>query len=667
MASVGTVVVELDANTAKLVEGVKKSQRQLSTLQKSVNGAKNSLKDIAKYAVGFYAVAKGMGAVSNAAKSFISTSAQFEQYETTLKSITGSSQKAKESMDWITDFTASTPFQLEQVTEAFVKMKAYGLDPMDGTLTTLGDTASAMGKDITQAVEAIADAVTGENERLKEFGIKASKSGDTIAYAWSDSSGKARNIVIKNNKEIIQSTLNAIFNEKYVGAMAEQSKTWNGIISNISDKWTMFQRDVMESGGLFDYLKAAALTFSEVMSEVFGKGKDGAKGFASVVIEGIKSIIRGAGVLADTFSGVGVVWGFLKTSFWQLVGVFGTGMNAIQKGWNKLGNTMSSLWATVANGVKDIFASMINWIIDKINSISSTVNKAASKVGLGAVFGTLDNVSFAKTKAEITELGEPIANVATAWQYAKEAQADYQKSISEIASGAGQEKAEEIIANIDRHLENILSKEKASNEVKEKTRSLLDDHIKQYGQQAEAVDKVAKKAKEVNKEAETIKNVYSDAANSMENAMGSAFSSWQDGALNFKETMSNVIKDIAAMIFQQLVVKQMFSGLSGLFGGGSILGAFASGGDVLTTGSYLVGEQGPEVVTLPEGAHVTPNDKLGGTTVNVNVQNYGNDNVEVKQNGNDIQVIISQIASGISRGTGDIGKALEGRYGLRKV
>ena len=30
-----------------------------------------------------------------------------------------------------------------------------------------------MGKDITQMIEAVADAATGEFERLKEFGIKA--------------------------------------------------------------------------------------------------------------------------------------------------------------------------------------------------------------------------------------------------------------------------------------------------------------------------------------------------------------------------------------------------------------------------------------------------------------------------------------------------------------
>lgn len=41
-----------------------------------------------------------------------------------------------------------------------------------------------MGKDLGQAVEAIADAVNGENERLKEFGIRSKKQGETFTYTY---------------------------------------------------------------------------------------------------------------------------------------------------------------------------------------------------------------------------------------------------------------------------------------------------------------------------------------------------------------------------------------------------------------------------------------------------------------------------------------------------
>jgi len=50
---------------------------------------------------------------------------------------------------------------------------------------------------------------------------------------------------------------------------------------------------------------------------------------------------------------------------------------------------------------------------------------------------------------------------------------------------------------------------------------------------------------------------------------------------------------------------------------------FASGTDgVPYTGEFLVGEQGPEKVVLPQGSKVIPNSKLGGSNVSVNI--YGN-------------------------------------------
>ena len=57
--------------------------------------------------------------------------------------------------------------------------------------------------------------------------------------------------------------------------------------------------------------------------------------------------------------------------------------------------------------------------------------------------------------------------------------------------------------------------------------------------------------------------------------------------------------------------------LGGLFGGGGatgapmvLAGAFAAGGTANRSGSYLVGERGPEVVKLPRGAEVVPNHAL---------------------------------------------------------
>ena len=215
--------------------------------------------------LGLFTVAAGGALI----KSVISTSAEFEKFETILGTIEGSSDKAKASMAWISEFAAKTPYDIAGVTDAFVKLRAYGMDPINGDLLrTLGDTAAAMGKPVMQAVEAIADAVTGENERLKEFGIKAAKQAGKIAYTYTDSAGKQQTkLVDANSREQIQATLQAIWNEKYAGAMDKLSNTWEGITSNIGDQFDRLKLEIGRAG-IFDGAKRGLKAFQEILENI---------------------------------------------------------------------------------------------------------------------------------------------------------------------------------------------------------------------------------------------------------------------------------------------------------------------------------------------------------------------------------------------------------------
>ena len=191
-------------------------------------------------------------------KGVVDTASEFERYRSVLETIEGSSEKARQSMAWVSEFATKTPYELSEVNEAFVKLKSYGLDPIkDGLLTTLGDTAAGMGKPLMQTVEAIADAMTGQNERLKEFGIKAEaiKGTNRIIYEYTDKHGRQmRAMADKNNREQIRATLQTIWNEKYGGAMDKLSGTFAGMMSNLSDNWERFKLMIADSG-VFDYLK----------------------------------------------------------------------------------------------------------------------------------------------------------------------------------------------------------------------------------------------------------------------------------------------------------------------------------------------------------------------------------------------------------------------------
>lgn len=213
----------------------------------------------------------GGGALFAFKKGFVDVAAEFERFETVLGTIEGSPEAAKKAMDWISDFATKTPYELTEVTEAFVKLRAYGMDPTQGLLMSLGDTSAAMGKPLMQAVEAIADAVTGENERLKEFGIRASKVGEKIVYEYTHNGKTIRAAAQAGNRAQIQATLEAIWNEKYSGAMDKLSGTWGGTIAKIGDHWAQFANMVMKSGP-FELLKERV---NGLLSEIDAMAEDG--------------------------------------------------------------------------------------------------------------------------------------------------------------------------------------------------------------------------------------------------------------------------------------------------------------------------------------------------------------------------------------------------------
>ena len=188
------------------------------------------------------------GTVGLAAGSMLGVSRQFEKFNAVLTITEGSAEAARKAMGWVEKFAIDTPYELDKVMEAFVQLRAYGLDPTNGMLTTLGDVAAGMGRDLLQPVEAIADAITGENERLKELGITASKNKGWIEYAYTIDGETRSKRARKGDRAAIMEAVLGIWNEKFGGAMELQKDTFDGMLSNIMDRWTKFRKMIMDSG-----------------------------------------------------------------------------------------------------------------------------------------------------------------------------------------------------------------------------------------------------------------------------------------------------------------------------------------------------------------------------------------------------------------------------------
>lgn len=191
-------------------------------------------------------VAGGAAAVAGLWKT-VTAGIDFERYRTMLTGLEGSVAGGNRAMDWVTDFARSTPYEIGEVMDAFIALKAYGIDPTDGSLRTLGDAAAGMGKKLQAAVEMIADAQTGEFERLKEFGVRAKVQGDRVSFSFRKN-GKDMTRTARNNATEIQSTLGSIFNDRFAGGMDRLAKNTDGKWSNLMDRMTFSAKRVWEGG-----------------------------------------------------------------------------------------------------------------------------------------------------------------------------------------------------------------------------------------------------------------------------------------------------------------------------------------------------------------------------------------------------------------------------------
>lgn len=123
---------------------------------------------------------------------------------------------------------------------------------------------------------------------------------------------------------------------------------------------------------------------------------------------------------------------------------------------------------------------------------------------------------------------------------------------------------------------------------------------------------------------------------------------------DFGDMVDSMLKDLARLALQRSLFDPLVSGLSNTFSsdsggfGGFLNGLFsggrAQGGDVKAGRSYLVGEYGPEIVTMGGNGTVTPN--VGGNvSVSVNVNSDGTSDVQSdasfgKQLGNAIKATV---------------------------
>lgn len=228
---------------------------------KALNATARSFNEVIRQGTALFEAYLGFQGVKNTFSAIFNANNSFEQLSGSLKIVTGSANGAQEAFALIEKFAIDTPYQLNEIVEAFIRLKALGLEPSESALTSYGNTASAFGKNILDFVGAVAAATVGEFERLKTFGIKAKVVNEDVSFTFAGVTTK-----VKKNAAEIEKYLRSLGDVNFAGAMEEQMKTMSGVLSNIEDGFEKMYRDIGKNG-LNDALKDTFTQFNELVEK----------------------------------------------------------------------------------------------------------------------------------------------------------------------------------------------------------------------------------------------------------------------------------------------------------------------------------------------------------------------------------------------------------------
>ena len=341
----------LHANTANF----RRNMRRASEDARSAMGdMQKKAAVVAKGATAAFAVTSV--AVGSLAAAIVPVQRKFDQMQGQLVTATGSYENAAHAMAALNQFAAQTPYDLEQSVIGFTKLVNLGLTPSERALTSYGNTASAMGKSMEQMIEAVADAATGEFERLKEFGIKSSKEGDRVTFTF-----RGIKTEVGQNAAEIEKYLMGLGEVEFAGAMANQMDTLNGRISQAEIAMDGLKLAIAQSG-IGDIMKAAVEETTETL-------------------EGMTAFIKGPefngalNILASTFAGFETD---SKNSITAVENKLGNGLSDMNTANNRTLTVMADDWAiwasaTIAAVSTAVVVSMGE--LDKLAIAMQTVGK----------------------------------------------------------------------------------------------------------------------------------------------------------------------------------------------------------------------------------------------------------------------------------------------------
>ena len=323
-----------------------------------------------------------IGFTKGIANGIAETGMQFENLKTTLSNALGGAAEGAAAMQIIRETANEVKLSIDEVGNGFNKLINRGLKPTKEEFIQLTDVAKSQGKEVDQYVEAVLDAMTGENERLKEFGVKAKDAGDKVIFTF-----KGVSTEVKKNEQDIYNYLVALGKVPGVAGMsAKAADTFSGKLAAIQSKIDGIKIAIFERIG--EALKPVLDVVANVL-EGFQKWAEknpelasgltliimaiaGLTGAFLVLMPIIAGIMALGAPLLSTIGAISLAIGVLVFVLWDLWNGLMTGESyifAIIDGffeWIGIGITVQEIINAISEGFQIMAAFVVDYVVPVI-------------------------------------------------------------------------------------------------------------------------------------------------------------------------------------------------------------------------------------------------------------------------------------------------------------
>lgn len=653
-----------------------KTRQAMKSATQGINKVKDSVFNLRNAFLGL-----GAGFV---AKGFLDTAREVERLRVRFKFLFSDVKEGEKAFKGLIKFAGEVPFSLQEIQRGSANLSVVSKDAeeLNEILKITGDVASASGLDFattSEQIQRVFSSGINSADLFRERGVRSLLGFEAGVQM---SAEKSKEHIMKAFRE---GTLSI------VGASEDMAKTFDGTLSMIGDKFSLFQMAVMDASP-FVALKTSAELVEKSLSKSFGSVEKFAEQVGESITRSTAKVLLFGSSIIDQFA---PVFSFIGSSIANLVNFVRGLPQPIATigiiGFLAMG-TKGRLVVGVIAGAFDNIRAMAGHLFDALATMQLKLAEGMNKVLL------LSDEGLNKVRQEVEVFKEVAKDLKTPMNELNEAMEEAGNSgmiafeglgftfdASKVKAGSLTEALLEQLKVIDLAIE----KDKAMKELANQDTEGTKKQIAEVGKLREAYDNFKAGFMETVEAQKTgmqqIKDIGAETFGGLKKMMTDFV---MTGKMNFQDFAKTIVRSFVEMLIGQAVqfafkksmalfkmdaIKKamisLYEGAMKTFAsipfpfnivavGGAIafgmsmvnkIKGFAKGGRPPVGQPSIVGEKGAELFVPDQAGTIVPNDKLGMSkpvTVNFNISTVdarGFDELIVNSRGTIINMINSAV------------------------